>query len=749
MRLARRHPEFKTILPHSASGPPADDEAQRRAIFHGEWQPYIRSLQTRGIQYAQAGLSFLAWFEIAGAFRKYMLPHLLEAYGGSPGRLGAALSGMEGLFDLQLHVIGESYLETQGELIRQQRQRVQQSQSQLAGIINSAMDAIITMDEDQRILIFNPAAEKMFQRFADKVIGKPLAMLIPERLRTQHEEDVRSFGRTSITKRSMGRLGLVFGLRANGEEFPLEVSISQMETDGRKTFTAILRDSTERRQAEDRLRYLGSIVESAMDAIIGKTLDGTIVSWNPGAERIYGYQAREVIGKPISIISPPEGPDDMRAILEKIKGGERIQQYETVRLARDGSRIDVSLNVSPLRDDAGNIVGATAIFRDITERKQAERALRRAHDDLELQVQERTAALSESNMLLKMLLDYSPDHIFFKDLQSRFIRTSRSQAQALGLGDPAEIAGKSDFDFFAHAQRSYEIEQEIIRSGEPSIGLEEHVVWPDGGESWGLTTKVPLRDADDNIIGTFGIFKDITQRKQAEEALQKAELDLEATNRELEAFSYSVSHDLRAPLRSIDGFSQALLEDYADQLPPEGRHYLQRVRAAAQHMAELIDDLLNLARVTRASLQPGSVDLSAIARQIAGELSELHPERNVKFDIAPEVHCSGDARLLQIVMENLLNNAWKFTSRRAEAHIEFNVLNENGSRTFFVRDNGAGFDMKYADKLFGAFQRLHSASEFPGTGIGLATIQRIIHKHGGRIWAEGAVDRGATFYFSL
>ena len=166
-------------------------------------------------------------------------------------------------------------------------------------------------------------------------------------------------------------------------------------------------------------------------------------------------------------------------------------------------------------------------------------------------------------------------------------------------------------------------------------------------------------------------------------------------------------------------------------------------------MADLIDDLLNLSRVTCASIQPGSTELSIIARRIANELLELHPERDVTFDIAPDLRASGDPRLLSIVMENLLNNAWKFTSKREQARIEFNAMNENGTQTFFVRDNGAGFDMKYVDKLFGAFQRLHSASEFPGTGIGLATIQRIIHKHGGRIWAEGAVNQGATFYFTL
>jgi light-regulated signal transduction histidine kinase (bacteriophytochrome) len=217
----------------------------------------------------------------------------------------------------------------------------------------------------------------------------------------------------------------------------------------------------------------------------------------------------------------------------------------------------------------------------------------------------------------------------------------------------------------------------------------------------------------------------------------------------LEAFSYSVSHDLRAPLRSVDGFSQALIEDYGESLPPEGRDFLERIRNSAQRMAELIDDLLNLSRVTRAPLKPVAVDLSKLAENIAAELKRNDPERAVRFIIAQDLSAGGDPHLLQIVLENLMNNAWKFTSKRELAEIEVGKKHENGDAIYFIRDNGAGFDMTYANKLFGAFQRLHAMAEFPGTGIGLATIQRIINRHGGRIWALGAVDQGATFFFTL
>ena len=233
------------------------------------------------------------------------------------------------------------------------------------------------------------------------------------------------------------------------------------------------------------------------------------------------------------------------------------------------------------------------------------------------------------------------------------------------------------------------------------------------------------------------------------EALRRNAAELVAANAELDAFSYSVSHDLRAPLRSIDGFSQVLLEDYSDKLDEEGRDSLRRVRAATQRMAALIDDLLKLARVSRAEMRTETVDLTRMAQDIAAELQRTDTARHVDFVITPGLTTQADSRLLRVALENLLRNSWKYTARQPQARVEFGSVDVNGGRAFAVRDNGAGFDMKYADKLFGVFQRLHSAAEFDGTGVGLATVQRIINRHGGRIWAEGAVDQGATFYFTL
>jgi signal transduction histidine kinase len=233
------------------------------------------------------------------------------------------------------------------------------------------------------------------------------------------------------------------------------------------------------------------------------------------------------------------------------------------------------------------------------------------------------------------------------------------------------------------------------------------------------------------------------------EALRRNAAELLAANTELDAFAYSVSHDLRAPLRSIDGFSQVLLEDYGTQLDESGRDSLQRVRAASQRMALLIDDLLKLARFSRAEMRTEVVDLSKIAGEIVAELQRSTPERQVECAIAQGLEARGDPRLLRVVLENLLRNGWKYTAKQPRPRIEFASVAGNGERVFLVRDNGAGFDMQYADKLFGVFQRLHSAAEFEGTGVGLATVRRIITRHGGRIWAEAVVDQGATFYFTL
>ncbi|MBI2416931.1 MAG: transporter substrate-binding domain-containing protein [Ignavibacteriales bacterium] len=270
----------------------------------------------------------------------------------------------------------------------------------------------------------------------------------------------------------------------------------------------------------------------------------------------------------------------------------------------------------------------------------------------------------------------------------------------------------------------------------------------------------PIKTENEEILGVAVLAQDITERRQAEEEIRQLNIELEKRvadrtaqlekmNKELETFAYSVSHDLRAPLRSIDGFSQVLLEDYYEKLDEQGKNYLQRVRSAAQRMAQLIDDMLNLSRVSRVDMRLQEINLSQISREIAAHLHEIQPERTVEFVIQEEIKARGDDHLMRIVLENLIGNAWKFTSKHQTAHIEIGLQYQNNVQVFYVRDDGAGFCMDYAQKLFGAFQRLHASNEFSGTGIGLATVQRIIHRHNGEVWAKAEVEKGATFYFTI
>lgn len=259
----------------------------------------------------------------------------------------------------------------------------------------------------------------------------------------------------------------------------------------------------------------------------------------------------------------------------------------------------------------------------------------------------------------------------------------------------------------------------------------------------------PLADGKDDDGGYVCVIEDITERKRTETEIQQRNLALASANRELEAFSYSVSHDLRAPLRAVDGFSHALLEDCGDHLDETCKGYLKRVRAATQSMGKLIDDLLNLSRLSRTAMSVAKVDLSAIANDIIKRLQEAEPNRDMEIRVQEKIWAQVDPSLIKIALENLLSNAWKYTSKHAKGHIEFGVVSTPRGQALFVRDDGAGFDMAYAQRLFGAFQRLHSSSEFPGTGIGLATVQRIIHRHGGLIWAESQVEKGAIFYLTL
>jgi len=357
------------------------------------------------------------------------------------------------------------------------------------------------------------------------------------------------------------------------------------------------------------------------------------------------------------------------------------------------------------------------------------------------------------------LLETAPDAIVVVDGHGQITLVNSQLEKMFGyerseiIGQPIEMLVPVRFHARHLNHRDNYIHEPRVRP--MGIGLELFGRRKDETEFSVEISLSPLQSSEATLV-TASI-RDVTQRKQIEEKIRQLNRDLEqraaqleAANRELEAFSYSVSHDLRAPLRTIDGFSVALMEDFGDQLPDEGRSYLLRIRTAAQRMAQLIDDLLNLSRLSRAPLNPQPTNLSKIAHQIIQDLQREAPDRIVNVSIQPNIIAHCDPRLTKVVLENLLNNAWKFTSKQEMAVIEFGMKDDpEHGHVYFVHDNGAGFDMAYVNKLFGAFQRLHTNSEYPGIGIGLAIVHRIINRHGGQIWAEGVVDGGATFNFTF
>jgi PAS domain S-box-containing protein len=879
------------------------------------------------------------------------------------------------------------------ELKLQSRTRADLTAAQLAAIVESSSDSIISKDLDGLVKTYNAGAVAMFGYSADEMIGQSLIKLIPPE-RLDEEERIMTRIRSGERVESFDTVRI----RKDGTRIEVAITVSPiLDSEGHVVGASnVTSDISARRRAElarnaSEARY-HTIFDYAHDGILIADEESNYLDANPAICRMLGYTRDELIGLHASDIVAPAEVQHINIALDEIEN--KAEHYREWLLKRkDGSTFPAEVMATAMPD--GKLLG---VVRDITERQLAESALRESEQQLRLAVaatrlgtwqtdlpsHKRTwsvrskemfgldpgaeldedvvsrlvhpedkarlenvverllgnrspeglhiefrilppnqdeprwieshghaiyengeptraigtmlditarkkaeQALAGEQKLLRTLIDMLPDYIYLKDTESRFLACNEACAQLMGQVSSSDLVGKTDAEFYsADVAKQFREDELKVLSGTPILNQEEVFIRPDGVQELLLTTKLPIKDNQgvitglvgygrsitaarkaeaarraietrldfalktsqigawelmiedrrisktlicDQIFGypesqpdwsyeTFlahivpedrekinlgfattakatwnfecrirrvdgevrwiwaagghqlnaqgepislsGIVQDITARKEAEaeirklnneleERVQQRTAELQSAVKELEAFSYSVSHDLRAPLRHINGFSQALIEDYGDKIDEEGKGYLNELRGASNHMAQLIDDVLDLARVSRSEMHHAEVNVSNLARTVFLELRKTGEDRKVIFNVAEGMIVRGDKRLLRLVLVNLLGNALKFTSKKDVAEIDFGQLNKDGETVYFVKDNGAGFDMRYVGKLFAAFQRLHTESEFEGTGIGLATIQRIVQRHGGRVWAEGVVNEGATFWFTL
>jgi PAS domain S-box-containing protein len=489
------------------------------------------------------------------------------------------------------------------------------------------------------------------------------------------------------------------------------------------------------------------VVEAMSEGAATISPRGVILDANPRLGLMTGRSASGLVGTAVLDLIPQPHRAEFTRLLD-VKASDNAQgEMQLAKL--DGTSLPILLAVSGF--DLDGMLLRHLVFTDLSAQRAAEAQTAAAHQ-----------ALSVSEERLRALVDNAPIGIEELAPSGELLRVNPRFCEITGYtADELRSLRIEDITHRDDLEADLDNMQRLSSGEIDSYSMEKRDVRKDGGVVWVEANRAVVRDPEGHPVLFVGAVRDITAQRDAEAEVRRLNADLETrverrtadlalANEDLEAFAYSVSHDLRAPLRALSGYAEALLEDYSDHLEETGRGYAERIQAASERMATLIDDLLQLARVSRSQMHIRPVDLSAEVAAVVGELQSADPGRRIRISIQEGVRATADRGLIRTVVQNLVENAWKFTARREDATIEFGSMPaEDAEICCFVRDNGAGFDPAYAAKLFQPFQRLHADTDFAGTGIGLASVRRIIERHGGRIWAQGAVDAGATFYFTL
>jgi len=612
-------------------------------------------------------------------------------------------------------------------------------ETKLRAVVDHAINGIITINEQGIVESFNPACEKLFGYQAGEVIGRNVKMLMPEPYHGEHDGYLTRYI-TTHEARIIGTAGReVSGKRKDGSTFPMELSVCSFELEDGRHFSGIIHDITARKAAEESNGLLAAIVESSDDAIIGKSLNGVIRSWNKGAERLFGYSAEEAVGKHISLIIPPNRLDEEHYIIAQLYEGKSTEHFETVRLCKDGQTIDISLTVSPIRNTAGKIIGASKVARDITARKIVEKQLQAAHKYLE------------------DMLNHIPDPIFMKDREHRWIGGNKAFWKLMD-GPPEKFIGKSDYEFFPKEEADvfWEQDDKVLNSGQEYTN-EEFFTDSTGIRHVLSTKKIAFRNEKEEIF-LVGIIHDITDIKEAEASLLRYMKALEHSNKELDDFAYIASHDLKEPLRGIHNHAGFLLEDNKGKLDKESIRKLNRLVYLSRRMERLVNDLLYFSRLGRENMAIQATDIRAVLDDIENTLDVFladHKARIVVPGHLPTITC--DKPRVSELFRNLITNAVKYNDK-PEKTVEIGFLpahpspqGERYHNVFYVKDDGKGIAPEFHEEIFRIFKRLENGAgaQQEGTGVGLTFVKKIVERHGGKIWLESKLGQETVFYFTL